>query len=281
MTITRDVCDDPRVGVTETVCEAGDVVAALERRFNPQGRPRQYATFTEVPDKREKRRIDLLAVNMWLSRGRDVQGIEVKVRRTDWVKELQQPKADEWFSICDRWWLAAPQGIVRADELPKAWGFLEMRRNGDSWRLFEKVKAPALEPIDDWPSWLVQRLLRRIDERRQMLPAELIAERERAAEMSNQAFERGRQSAVDHARYDGEARRELDALVYALGGGEAEFRWRDNEVRVVQIKRAIQLLDSGRLDNIARRTAQMFRETADSIESALAGSQTDDDGIEF
>lgn len=78
--------------------------------------------------------------------GRDVRalhGHEVKVSRGDWLRELQDPsKAAAWSRYCDRWWLVAPSGVARPDELPAGWGLMEVAGSG----LRVTVQAPRLDP---------------------------------------------------------------------------------------------------------------------------------------
>jgi hypothetical protein len=90
------------------------------------------------------RHADAVAVGLWPSRGLFVEGIEIKVHRGDWLKELAQPeKADDIAKWCDFWWVAAgSDDIVREGELPPNWGLLVLK--GD--KLYCKKQAPKLEP---------------------------------------------------------------------------------------------------------------------------------------
>lgn len=87
---------------------------------------------------------DAVAVNLWSSRGHAIYGFEVKVSRSDWLRELKKPaKAEQSvFKYCDRWFVVAPKGVVNDGELPVTWGLLELRDSG----LFAKVEAPKLDP---------------------------------------------------------------------------------------------------------------------------------------
>lgn len=70
---------------------------------------------------------DAVAVNLWNSRGHSVQGFEIKVSRSDWLRELKKPaKAESVYQYCDFWWIVAPKGVVLAGELPPTWGLLEV-----------------------------------------------------------------------------------------------------------------------------------------------------------
>ena len=75
----------------------------------------------------QRRFADALVVSCWPSRGVFFAGIEVKVDRRDWLRELHNPeKAEEIRSWCEYWYLAAPPGVVKVSEVPKTWGFFEV-----------------------------------------------------------------------------------------------------------------------------------------------------------
>ncbi|WP_293371480.1 hypothetical protein [Nevskia sp.] len=85
---------------------------------------------------------DAIAVNTWQSRGHAVIGFEVKVSRSDWLRELKQPeKAEPMLRYCDRWYLVATKDVVKPGELPPNWGHLELRQKG----LHMVTEAPKLE----------------------------------------------------------------------------------------------------------------------------------------
>ena len=67
---------------------------------------------------------DVMAFGVWPSRGLQVIGIEVKVARSDWLRELKQPeKAEGFASVCDEWWLASAEGVAKKEEIPPNWGW--------------------------------------------------------------------------------------------------------------------------------------------------------------
>lgn len=85
---------------------------------------------------------DGVAMNLWHSRGHAVLGFEVKVSRSDWLRELKQPeKADPVMRYCDHWWVVAERGCVMGGELPINWGLME--RHGAGLRIV--TPAPKLE----------------------------------------------------------------------------------------------------------------------------------------
>lgn len=86
---------------------------------------------------------DAVAVNLWKSRGHAIHGVEIKVSRSDWLRELKSPvKAESVHTYCNYWWIAAPAGVVKDGELPTTWGLLELRAGG----LVQIVAAPKLSP---------------------------------------------------------------------------------------------------------------------------------------
>lgn len=122
---------------------SGKVRRALHRRYAAPA----YALLEEVADgtgARARRRADALVIGCWPSRGLTIEGVEIKVARSDWLRELKKPRKSEAVQrYCDHWWIAAPSGVVDPDELPRTWGLLELQKGG---KLRVRVAAPALDP---------------------------------------------------------------------------------------------------------------------------------------
>lgn len=110
-----------------------EVIARLKARYPMfEGK---WATVVEF------HRIDLVAVGTWPSTGFVVHGFEIKVSRADWLRELKDPsKSVEGRSKVDHWWLAAPDGILKEDELPDGWGHLRVTPGGT----YVVTEAPRL-----------------------------------------------------------------------------------------------------------------------------------------
>lgn len=125
---------------------ANDIVDMLRERHGG----RDWAFFPQVPDgtgMNQRRTADAVAMSLWPSRGLEIHGFEIKVSRTDWQKELKDPsKADSICQYCDRWWIVAPKGIVKKDELPKTWGLMEA--NGDGLRIAVQSPVKDAVPVD-------------------------------------------------------------------------------------------------------------------------------------
>jgi hypothetical protein len=76
------------------------------------------------------RTADAMIASVWPSRGLWLAGVEIKVSRSDWKKELARAeKSCEIQRYCKRWYVAAPVGVVPMEELPDTWGLIEMREN--------------------------------------------------------------------------------------------------------------------------------------------------------
>jgi hypothetical protein len=121
-----------------------EVNAALRARFCAP----EWALFFEVADAtgaQHRRWADAVAMNLYPSRGLEIQGFEVKVSRSDWTKELKSPdKSAPVQQYCDRWWIVTPPGIVKEGELPPTWGHYEVSEGG---KIRQLVAAPKLESI--------------------------------------------------------------------------------------------------------------------------------------
>ena len=122
---------------------AEDLRALLRRKFPAD----QFAMLYEVRDAagfHASRSADVVMVGLWPSRGNQVEGMELKVSRSDWQRELARPeKVEAFFKFCDRWWVVAGHDdIVEEHELPKTWGLMVVGRRG----LTIAKAAPRLKP---------------------------------------------------------------------------------------------------------------------------------------
>jgi hypothetical protein len=104
---------------------ADDVKACLRLRWPDE----EYLHIEEAPtdSSRQGRKLDVLVVAFWQSRGLAVDGVEIKVSPSDWKRELTNPaKADFWWKHVNRFWVAVPAKIaerVKVD-IPPTWGLL-------------------------------------------------------------------------------------------------------------------------------------------------------------
>ena len=125
-----------------------DAMRMLLRRKFPAD---QYAMLYGVRDAaghQANRSADVIMVGLWPSRGCLIEGMELKISRGDWLRELKRPeKAEAFVPYCDRWWvIAADSDVVRTEELPKTWGL--MVAGGRGLRVIEdapRLKAKAVD----------------------------------------------------------------------------------------------------------------------------------------
>ncbi len=79
------------------------------------------------------RTADALAMSLWPSRGIHLEGFEIKIARSDWLKELSEPlKADEIGQFCNYWWIVVHDAkIVNLSEVPQNWGLIVAGKSGN------------------------------------------------------------------------------------------------------------------------------------------------------
>jgi hypothetical protein len=91
-----------------------------------------------------ERYADALVVSVFPSRGIWFAGIEKKVSRSDWLSELDQPEKSEAIQVfCDYWWVVAPKGIIKPEEVPEKWGFYEIDKKAKLVKKAPRLKAAA------------------------------------------------------------------------------------------------------------------------------------------
>ncbi len=104
----------------------------LQKRY---GESDEWVILSEVRNRAgfdASRTADAIAMNMWPSRGLRLHGFEIKVSRSDWVRELRDPaKAEAFHGLVDYWWLVVSDPtFVHDGELPDGWGLLAPRGPG-------------------------------------------------------------------------------------------------------------------------------------------------------
>lgn len=125
-----------------------------------------------------ERRIDLWAINVQPSKGNPAVAYEVKVSRSDFLRDIKDPHKHQHARLfSDRFYFAAPEGLIRATEVPDWAGLIEIgepkyderpyvsghHHMGENfWRKISVTReAPLL--TKHAPSWpVVVSLLRRV-----------------------------------------------------------------------------------------------------------------------
>lgn len=99
------------------------------------------------------RRVDALFVGCWPGTGYKRHAVEVKVSRSDWLRELRDGgKRAPAERVCHHTWVAAPSGLVKAEELPEGWGLLELAETQ------LRATRHAAERSVETPEWLVAKI---------------------------------------------------------------------------------------------------------------------------
>lgn len=138
--------DEPRPGLTEA-----DLTDALCARYGAAyGNGQRWAVAAQVRSHAgfdARRTCDFVAMDLWPSKGLLLHGHEIKVSRSDWLRELKDPsKADEFIPFMNCWWVvAADRRIVRPGELPDGWGLMVM--NGPVLTTPRKAAKRKAEPL--------------------------------------------------------------------------------------------------------------------------------------
>ncbi len=152
MTIQGELpIEEPEISEAAVKHTEADVVEALERRYGAfAGNGPRYATAYGVRSHAgfdARRTADFVAMDLWPSGGLRMHGHEVKVSRSDWLRELKDPsKAAEFIPYMNCWWLAvSDKRIVRAGELPDDWGLLAL--NGKDMTVVKAAPKRDAKPL--------------------------------------------------------------------------------------------------------------------------------------
>lgn len=126
---------------------AADVRASLALRWPDS----EYLSIEEAPQGSDRggRKLDLLVVSLWRSRGLQVDGVEIKVSLSDWKRELlNAEKADFWWRHTNRFWVAVPAKLVEGvkPDLPPGWGLLSCEP-GAAPKIAVRPELRTAEPL--------------------------------------------------------------------------------------------------------------------------------------
>lgn len=184
---------------TEQVRTAGQLLDRLRRHYIKPGDMPGGIFLPEVGlnGVTAQRRCDAVYVGFTSSSGRSLIGHELKVSRSDWRHELDQPdKADLWADQCHAWYVVAPSiDVVPVEELPDGWGLMV-----PSVRTVTRmdIKVKARFHADRQPSWLVVRsIMARLDTLQTNERLRVRSEEEQMARAKVEEQQRTRQLARD------------------------------------------------------------------------------------
>jgi len=223
-------------------------------------------------------RADALYVGFTSTSGRLLVGHELKVSRSDWLRELDKVgKADFWADNCHQWWIVAPgPEVAPKEELPAGWGLLYPSPRTKT-RMQVVVKAQT--HTDRNPSWTaVRSIMARLDTLRAT----------HDARVEQAALEKARQRAEEEQRRRAEAAgrlsltpeqaerlQVLDRLEQLLGSTVAYSVWGEDgtekigaDVAAAAVRLALSVKDVGLRNE--RYAAQTLEDAADRLLKGLA-----------
>jgi hypothetical protein len=109
---------------------AEDLVKLIRERY-PLNRPdgyQKYVVLEQVPDGTgmyHGRWIDAVVFDLWPSKGLLRSAFEIKVSRSDFLRELANPVKYKWaVESFHEFWFVAPQDVIKIEELPANVGWL-------------------------------------------------------------------------------------------------------------------------------------------------------------
>lgn len=224
----------------------------------------EFAVLQEVRDQAgfgASRSADGIVMGLWPSRGLELQGIEVKSYRSDWLSELKKPqKAEKLFKYCDRWWLVtAHEDVAKLEEIPVTWGWMSVVKN----KLVVMKDAPKLEPCILDRSFLAAILKRATGG---MIPKESIADE--IAKAKEQAIA-NKYTADTHLIKN--LREELDSIKKVItafeeaSGVNIRNRW---DAKSANLGAAVKFVLDGGVDKMKQDLLRL-QTTADNLKQSM------------
>jgi len=127
------------------------VLDALAIRYGRQnGNGPRYAYAEHVKSEAgfwAQRSADFISIDLWPSSGCAMHGHEVKVSRSDWLRELADPtKAEAFRPFMDYWWLVVSDPRIVRDDLPAGWGLIVANLDGTT-RITRRAAKIDAQPM--------------------------------------------------------------------------------------------------------------------------------------
>jgi hypothetical protein len=222
--------------------------------------------------RKQARTADGVVFSTWPSRGLWMAGVEIKVSRADWRRELANAeKSAEIQQYCNYWWVAAPAGVVPIGELPETWGLVEVGAKSAS----VTKQAPRLEakPPD---ILMVCAIFRSIDGK--MTPTATVDELvRRAREEAEKAAKEAKKTPRD---YELERLKECVAKFEKASGVTIAHQW--DAGKIGEAVALVRRHGASTILSRMRQDAKWAKEQAEEVLSRLAaiGSGDVDDSEE-
>lgn len=242
---------------------SADIRVALKKRFpHPE-----FGIVFEVAQGtgwKANRHLDAMAMGVWPSRGLVLHGIEIKVSRGDWRRELAVPeKAEQLARFCDFFWLAAPEDIIPVDQLPLNWGLLELK-NGKLVQAKAAEKLAATPHTKDLLAAVFRAACRPAAQ--DEVEAAVNAARETVRAELQAGYEKRVSDAVEmRARRDAAAAEKWRALMAALNDSDEWTR----DASVIDAVRMVRAIGVGESHNQVKSVLDVLERAAADIRKAM------------
>ncbi len=203
----------------------------------------QYLSIREAPQdsSRMGRKIDVLVMSLWASRGFEREAVEIKVSYSDWTRERKEPeKADFWWRHAHRFWVAVPAELAPKirPELPLGWGLLACAP-GAAPKVVAKPDRHDATPLP---------------------PGTVIGILRAAADAGMNALSRAEARGRLAGQKEGRLRAERESADGAVKAALEELRWK---VAKFEEASGVSIADEWRLGEIGSAVAIVRREMAD------------------
>lgn len=243
---------------------AADLESAIGSKYSAP----KWATFFNVPNSvgmSASRRADAIAMGLWQTAGRHLHGFEIKASRGDWLREIQDPlKAHAIARYCHFWWVVAPKGIVKVEEMPASWGLQEYNGNG------LRVKK-GVEPTEaETPPWdFIAGILRKAQE---ASPAkkELKAEFDKGYEHGKSFYKNVESNNFVEKRIQ----RRLEQLEKSVADFEQASGVKINAYNGANIGKIVRLVQGTGIWSLQQRMQDISRQLKQMSETMGVGSQS-------
>ncbi len=137
--------------------------AQVRERLHNHWPDDEYLKLEEVGQDaaRQGRKIDMLVISTWASRGHKIEAVEIKVSMSDFRKEVHgyvdarghkkggPDKADYWWRHSHHFWIAMPLDLAKKakDEVPPGWGLIGVPEEGKVTILVRPKRNESNEPF--------------------------------------------------------------------------------------------------------------------------------------
>lgn len=213
------------------------------------------------------RRIDVVAFGMPGSTGCRIIAFELKVSRSDWLRELANfRKSEAWMAEADAFILVTTPGIVQPGELPARWGHLEFTGK----QLRTKAHAEYRDHRGEMSRELAMRIIRSAHlETKEIVFRERAKMEHDAREKIKAQLEESQQRETHQLREElASARKELAAIYEAFG---VQRRIWDSDARLLRcIGMLADALEKGGQRHVQKVLANLRDEFADKAQRMTA-----------